>query len=104
MWGTGTNEGPLGKARESLFVREFVVSPGGLEPPAGPGTRQRDPFAIPRFDAWLIRLTVHASYREARRRRGRAVEMVVAPTQRARTNARLVRLILWITILVHPGS
>lgn len=34
----------------------------------------RDPD---RFDAWLNRLTVHASYREARRRRGRGVEIGV---------------------------
>ena len=32
----------------------------------------RDPD---RFDAWLNRLTVHASYREARRRRGPAIEI-----------------------------
>lgn len=32
----------------------------------------RDPD---RFDAWLNRLAVHASYREARRRRGRVVEI-----------------------------
>ncbi len=35
----------------------------------------RDPD---RFEAWLHRLTVHASYREARRRRGRVVEIGVA--------------------------
>jgi RNA polymerase sigma-70 factor, ECF subfamily len=35
----------------------------------------RDPD---RFDAWLHRLTVHASYREARHRRGRIVEIGVA--------------------------
>lgn len=35
----------------------------------------RDPD---RFDAWLNRLAVHASYREARRRRGRVVEIGVA--------------------------
>jgi RNA polymerase sigma-70 factor (ECF subfamily) len=35
----------------------------------------RDPD---RFDAWLNRLTVHASYREARRQRGRVVEISVA--------------------------
>jgi RNA polymerase sigma-70 factor (ECF subfamily) len=35
----------------------------------------RDPN---RFDAWLNRLAVHASYREARRRRGRVVEIGVA--------------------------
>ena len=36
----------------------------------------RDPD---RFDAWLSRLTVHASYREARRRRRRLVEIPVMP-------------------------
>ncbi len=35
----------------------------------------RDPD---RFDAWLNRLTVHAAYREARRRRRRVVEVGVA--------------------------
>jgi RNA polymerase sigma factor (sigma-70 family) len=35
----------------------------------------RDPD---RFDAWLHRLTVHASYREAKRRRGRLVEIDAA--------------------------
>jgi RNA polymerase sigma-70 factor (ECF subfamily) len=30
-----------------------------------------------RFDAWLNRLVVHASYREARRRRGRLIEIDV---------------------------
>lgn len=35
----------------------------------------RDPD---RFDAWLNRLAVHASYREARRRRARVVEIGVA--------------------------
>jgi RNA polymerase sigma-70 factor (ECF subfamily) len=35
----------------------------------------RDPD---RFDAWLNRLTVHASYREARRVRGHAVQVDVA--------------------------
>ncbi len=35
----------------------------------------RDPD---RFDAWLNRLAVHASYRETRRRRGRPVEIRVA--------------------------
>jgi len=34
----------------------------------------RDPD---RFDAWLNRLTVHASYREARRRRHRVIEVQV---------------------------
>src|SRR5436309_3432430 len=34
----------------------------------------RDPD---RFDAWLNRLVVHASYREARRRRGRVIEIDV---------------------------
>lgn len=34
----------------------------------------RDPD---RFEAWLNRLAVHASYREARRRRGRVVEIAV---------------------------
>jgi RNA polymerase sigma-70 factor, ECF subfamily len=34
----------------------------------------RDPE---RFDAWLTRLTVHASYREARRHRGRVVEIAL---------------------------
>jgi RNA polymerase sigma factor (sigma-70 family) len=36
----------------------------------------RDPD---RFDAWLNRLAVHASYREARGRRSRVVEIGVAP-------------------------
>jgi len=36
----------------------------------------RDPD---RFDAWLYRLTVHASYREAARRRHRSMEIDVAP-------------------------
>lgn len=36
----------------------------------------RDPD---RFDAWLNRLVVHASYREARRRRARTVEISATP-------------------------
>lgn len=38
----------------------------------------RDPD---RLDAWLNRLAVHASYREARRRRGRVVEIRVTPVE-----------------------